>query len=68
MANNLYNVNQNTSMCAKDPPLEGSGRRTTPLGFCEPRDIASAVLFFATPAARYVTNLTIAVDAGFSIS
>ncbi len=56
------------SMGAKGPPPEGPGRRITPLGFCEPRDIASAVLYFATPAARYVTNQTIAVDAGFSIS
>ncbi len=56
------------AMGAKGPPPEGPGRRFPPLGFCEPRDIASAVLFFATPAARYVTNQTIAVDAGFSIS
>ncbi len=53
---------------AKGPPALGPGIRRTPLGFCEPRDIASAVLYFATPAARYVTNQTLAVDAGFSIS
>jgi NAD(P)-dependent dehydrogenase (short-subunit alcohol dehydrogenase family) len=35
---------------------------------CKPRDIAAAVLFFATPAARYVTNQVIAVDAGFSVT
>ncbi len=56
------------AMGAKGPPAVGPGIRRTPLGFCEPRDIASAVLFFATPAARYVTNQTVAVDAGFSIS
>ena len=56
------------SMGAKGPPPTGPGIRKTPLGFCDPRDIASAVLFFATPAARYVTNQTLAVDAGFSIS
>lgn len=56
------------AMGAKGPPATGPGIRKTPLGFCEPRDIASAVLFFATPAARYVTNQTIAVDAGFSIT
>jgi len=39
-----------------------------PLGMCKPRDIAAAVLFFATPAARYVTNQVIAVDAGFSVT
>lgn len=55
------------AMAAKGPPPTGPGIRPTPLGFCEPRDIAAAVLFFATPAARYVTNQTLAVDAGFSI-
>jgi NAD(P)-dependent dehydrogenase (short-subunit alcohol dehydrogenase family) len=35
---------------------------------CEPRDIAAAVRFFATPAARYITNQVIAVDAGFSLT
>ncbi|MBU6267489.1 MAG: SDR family oxidoreductase [Sphingomonadales bacterium] len=49
-------------------PVEGPGRRPPVLGFCEPRDIACAVRFFASPAARYVTNQTIAVDAGWSIS
>ena len=55
------------AMGAKGPPATGPGIRRTPLGFCEPRDIASAVLYFAAPAARYVTNQTLAVDAGFSI-
>jgi NAD(P)-dependent dehydrogenase (short-subunit alcohol dehydrogenase family) len=56
------------SMGAKGPPPSGPGIRRPVLGFCEPRDIASAVLFFSTPAARYVTNQVLAVDAGFSIS
>ena len=55
------------SMGAKGPAPTGPGIRRPLLGFCEPRDIASAVLYFATPAARYVTNQTLAVDAGFSI-
>lgn len=53
---------------AKGPPTEGPGTRRAPLGMSEPRDIGSAVLYFTTPAARYVSNQTIAVDAGFSIS
>jgi NAD(P)-dependent dehydrogenase (short-subunit alcohol dehydrogenase family) len=53
---------------AQGPAPTGPGIRRPLLGFCEPRDIASAVLYFATPAARYVTNQTLAVDAGFSIS
>ena len=52
---------------AKGPAPEGPARRPPPLGMCEPRDIGAAVLFFATPAARYVTNQTLAVDAGWSI-
>ncbi len=54
---------------AKGPPPEGPARRPLPLGrICEPRDIAAAVYFFATPAARYITNQVIAVDAGFSVT
>lgn len=53
---------------AEGPPPVGPGNRRPPLGICEPRDIGSAVLYFAAPMARYVTNQTICVDAGFSIT
>jgi NAD(P)-dependent dehydrogenase (short-subunit alcohol dehydrogenase family) len=53
---------------AKGPPAEGPARRRPPLGMCEPRDIGAAVLFFASPAARYVTNQVLAVDGGFSVT
>ena len=53
---------------AEGPPPTGPGNRRPPLGICEPRDIGAAVLFFATPAARYVTNQMICVDAGFSVT
>ena len=57
------------SASAKGPPAEGPARRRPPLAqLCEPADIASAVYYFATPAARYVTNQIVAVDAGFSVS
>ena len=56
------------AIAAEGPPPVGPGNRRPPLGMCEPRDIASAVLYFATPMARYVTNQTICVDAGFSIT
>ena len=49
-------------------PAGPASSRRPPLGMCEPRDIAAAVLFFATPAARYITNQVIAVDAGFSLT
>jgi len=53
---------------AKGPRPEGPAHRPPPLGLSEPRDIAAAVYFFATPAAHRVTNQTLAVDAGWSLS
>jgi NAD(P)-dependent dehydrogenase (short-subunit alcohol dehydrogenase family) len=55
-------------MTARGPAPEGPALRPPPLGFCEPRDIGAAVLYLAAPAARYVTNQVIAVDAGWSVS
>ncbi|GGB97552.1 3-oxoacyl-ACP reductase [Novosphingobium endophyticum] len=56
------------SMAAEGPPPVGPGNRMPPLGRCTPRDIASAVLYFATPMARLVTNQVLAVDGGFTVS
>ncbi len=56
------------SMNARGPAPEGPARRPPPLGMCEGRDIAAAVLYFASPAARCVTNQVLAVDGGFSIT
>jgi NAD(P)-dependent dehydrogenase (short-subunit alcohol dehydrogenase family) len=55
------------AMGAKGPPAEGPGCRRPPLGMCEPRDIGAAVLYLASPAARYVTNQVLTVDAGWSV-
>jgi NAD(P)-dependent dehydrogenase (short-subunit alcohol dehydrogenase family) len=56
------------AIAAKGPPVEGPARRRPPLGTCEPRDIGAAVLFFSTPAARYITNQVLAVDGGFCVT
>ena len=41
----------------------------TPLGrFAQPDEISPAVLFLASPQARYITGQTLAVDGGFSIA
>jgi NAD(P)-dependent dehydrogenase (short-subunit alcohol dehydrogenase family) len=53
---------------AEGPPSHGPGNRRPPLGMCSPRDIGSAALYFATPAARLVTNQVLAVDGGFTVT
>ena len=53
---------------AKGPLSEGPATRKTPFGFQEPREIGAAVLFFASVAARPITNQVLAVDSGFSIA
>jgi NAD(P)-dependent dehydrogenase (short-subunit alcohol dehydrogenase family) len=56
------------AMGAQGPTPEGPAMRMPPLGMCEPRDIGVAVRFFLSPAAGRVTNQTLAVDAGWSIT
>src|SRR5258708_28168393 len=38
-----------------------------PVPWVEPRDISNAVLFLASDEARYVTGVTLPVDAGYTI-
>jgi NAD(P)-dependent dehydrogenase (short-subunit alcohol dehydrogenase family) len=56
------------SMGAKGPPPEGPARRRPPLGMTEARDIGAAVLYFASPDARSVTNQVLTVDGGWSVT
>jgi 3-oxoacyl-[acyl-carrier protein] reductase len=49
-------------------PIIGPLLARTPMGrVATPADIAPAVLFLASPAARYVTGHTLVVDGGFSV-
>ena len=56
------------AVSAKGPLSAGPATRRTPFGFQEPREIGAAVLFFASDAARPITNQVLAVDGGFSIT
>jgi len=56
------------AITAEGPPPLGPGNRRPPLGMCTPRDVGSAVLYFATPAAHLITNQVLAVDGGFSVT
>ena len=49
-------------------PTGPASSRRPPLGLSTPRDVAAAVLFFATPAARAVTDQVVAVDGGFTLT
>lgn len=53
---------------ATGPAPEGPARRMPPLGFCTPQDIAGAVLYFASPAARLATNQVLCVDGGWTVT
>ena len=49
--------------------LTGPLLARTPMGrFAAPEEIAPAVLFLASPAARYMTGHTLVIDGGFSIA
>jgi NAD(P)-dependent dehydrogenase (short-subunit alcohol dehydrogenase family) len=53
---------------SRGPAPDGPARRPPPLGMCTPRDIGWAVLFFVSPLSGAITNQSIAVDGGWSVT
>ncbi|MEL7105088.1 MAG: 2-dehydro-3-deoxy-D-gluconate 5-dehydrogenase KduD [Pseudomonadota bacterium] len=61
-----YVVSNNTEALRADPDRNTAILDRIPLGrWAEPEDIAGAVTFLASPAARYVTGITLPVDGGW---
>ncbi|WP_299792572.1 2-dehydro-3-deoxy-D-gluconate 5-dehydrogenase KduD [uncultured Marivita sp.] len=61
-----YVVSNNTEALRADPERNKAILDRIPLGrWAEPEDIAGAVTFLASPAARYVTGITLPVDGGW---
>lgn len=56
-------------LALKGPPITGPAMRMPPpLGLIDPRHIGAAVLFFVSPAAERVTNQSLAIDGGWSLT
>lgn len=61
-----YVVTNNTEGLRADPDREPSIRSRIPVGrWAEPDDIAGAIAFLASPAARYIHGHTLVVDGGW---
>jgi len=51
----------------QDPSLSQSMANALPVGMVEPVDISNAILWLVSDEGRYVTGVTLPVDAGFTI-
>ncbi|MEM8789672.1 MAG: 2-dehydro-3-deoxy-D-gluconate 5-dehydrogenase KduD [Pseudomonadota bacterium] len=61
-----YVVSNNTEALRADPVRNQAILDRIPMGrWAEPEDIAGAVTYLASPAARYVTGITLPVDGGW---
>ncbi|MCW2723013.1 SDR family oxidoreductase, partial [Pseudonocardia sp.] len=54
-------------LIADNPGVGGIFLNTMPVKFIEPRDVSDAVLYLASDESRYVTGLSLTVDAGNTI-
>ena len=61
-----YVISNNTEALRNDPPRNRAILDRIPVGrWAEPKDISGAVTFLASPAARYITGITLPVDGGW---
>jgi NAD(P)-dependent dehydrogenase (short-subunit alcohol dehydrogenase family) len=51
---------------AQDPSLSNAMANALPVDMVEPVDISNAILWLVSDDARYVTGVTLPVDAGFT--
>src|ERR1700722_662198 len=51
---------------AQDPSLSNAMANALPVGMVEPVDISTAIVWLVSDDARYVTGVTLPVDAGFT--
>jgi len=55
-----------TEFLAKDPQMSNAMGNALPVPMVEPADISNAILWLVSGDARYVTGVTLPVDAGFT--
>jgi NAD(P)-dependent dehydrogenase (short-subunit alcohol dehydrogenase family) len=51
---------------AQDPSVAGALSNLLPVELVQPVDISNAILFLVSDEARYITGVTLPVDAGFT--